>query len=49
MDIANKLLDMLTAIKDPAMQMFIALVAVLGVVGFALYVVALALKRGDRP
>ncbi|MBY0241203.1 MAG: hypothetical protein K2X55_17995 [Burkholderiaceae bacterium] len=49
MDTANKLFDMLTAIKDPATQMFIALVAVLGVVGFALYVVALALKRGGRP
>lgn len=49
MKILVTLLEMLAAIKDPATQMFITLVAVLGIVGLALYVVALAIKRGGRP
>lgn len=48
MDAIKMILDMLVAINDPAKQMFIALLMVLGVVGLALYVVLLALKRGSR-
>jgi hypothetical protein len=46
MKILVTLFEMLAAIKDPATQMFITLVAVLGVVGLALYVAVLAIKRG---
>lgn len=46
MKILVTLFEMLAAIKDPATQMFISLVAVLGVVGLALYVAVLAIKRG---
>ena len=45
MKILVTLFEMLAAIKDPATQMFITLVAVLGVVGLALYVAVLAIKR----
>jgi hypothetical protein len=46
MKILVTLFEMLAAIKDPATQIFITLVAVLGVVGLALYVAVLAIKRG---
>jgi hypothetical protein len=49
MDKLTKLFFMLAAINDPATQMFITLLVVLGVVGLALYVVLQALKRGSRP
>jgi hypothetical protein len=49
MDILIKILEMLSAINDPATQMFITLLMVLGVIGLALYVVLLALKRGAKP
>ena len=48
MDKVIALFQMITAINDPATQMFVALLMVLGVTGLALYVAALALKRG-RP
>lgn len=41
--------ETLSAIKDPATLMFITMLAVLGVVGMALYVVVVALKRGGKP
>lgn len=49
MDKLTKIFGMLAAINDPATQMFITLLMVLGVVGLALYVVLQALKRGSRP
>lgn len=49
MDTIKKIFEMLAAINDPATQMFIALLMVLGVVGLALYVAMLALKHGRRP
>lgn len=41
--------ETLSAIKDPVTLMFITVLAVLGIVGLALYVVVIALKRGGRP
>ncbi len=43
------ILEKLSAINDPATQMFITMLMVLGVIGLALYVVLLAVKRGDKP
>lgn len=48
MEVINKFIQALTAIGDPATQMFIAMLATLAVVGFALYVAVLALKRGGK-
>jgi|GEM_PF-5201394 len=48
MDNLTTLLRMLTSISDPATLVFLAAIAALGVVGLALYVVALALKQGRR-
>jgi flagellar biogenesis protein FliO len=49
MDKLINLFELITAINDPATQMFIAMLMVLGVIGLALYVVVLALKRGAKP
>lgn len=46
MKILVTLFETLASINDPATQMFITLVVVLGVVGLALYVAVLAIKRG---
>ena len=48
MDKIITIIDKVTSIHDPVTLMFITLVAALGIVGFALYVVVLALKRGAR-
>ncbi|WP_156328184.1 MULTISPECIES: hypothetical protein [unclassified Massilia] len=48
MDNFTTLLRMLTSISDPTTLVFLAAIAALGVVGLALYVVALALKQGRR-
>jgi hypothetical protein len=49
MDKLTTLLHILTSINDPTTLVFLACLAALGVVGFALYVVVLALKHGRRP
>lgn len=46
MKILVTLFETLAAINNPATQMFIALLVVLGVVALALYVAVLAIKRG---
>lgn len=48
MDKLTNLLQMLTSINDPITLVFLACLAALGVAGFALYVVVLALKHGRR-
>lgn len=48
MDKILTLIDKITSINDPVTLMFITLVATLGTVGLALYVVVLTLKRGER-
>jgi hypothetical protein len=49
MDKLINLFELITAINDPATQMLIAMLMMLGVIGLALYVVVLALKRGAKP
>ena len=48
MDKIITLIDKVTSIHDPVTLMLMTLVGALGIVGFALYLVMLALKRGAR-
>jgi hypothetical protein len=49
MNTLTKMLELVTTIKDPQTQLFIALLVVATVAGLAIYAAILAIRRSERP